>query len=178
MQQISRTLFAKAGLAVVVVLLAANPAAAHALGAECRLRGNKVEVEAYFDDDTPAQNAKVTVTDSHKQIIAEGRTDEAGRWSFPVPPSGEYLVLVEAGAGHSKRVKMTVPAAPTGEGTPGTDATAEGVPISEGPTRHEFTSVPVGRVALSLGIIAAGGFGAWLLLRRRAATGRLTPRGE
>jgi hypothetical protein len=175
---ISRTLFSKAGLAVVVVLLAANPAAAHALGAECRLRGNKVEVEAYFDDDTPAQNAKVTVTDSHKQIIAEGRTDEAGRWSFSAPTPGDYLVLVEAGGGHSKRVKMTVPSASTQADLPGYGALPEGTPISEGPTRQEFTSVPLGRVALGLGLIAAGGFGVWFVLRRRPTTGRLNPQSE
>ena len=132
---------------MLVLLLGANPAAAHALGAECRLRDNKVEVEAFFDDDTPAQDAKVTVTDAQKQVIAQGRTDEQGRWSFPAPPPGDYLVLVEAGAGHSAKVKMTVPT------TPGGDEVS--VPISDGPSRREFTSFPLARVGVGLGVIGA-----------------------
>jgi hypothetical protein len=148
---------------VIVLLLGTNPAVAHALGAECRLRGNKVEVEAFFDDDTPAQDAKVTVTDAQRQVIARGRTDEEGRWSFPAPQPGDYLVLVEAGGGHSAKVKMTVPA------TGSVDEAA--VPISDGLSRREFTRFPLGRVGLGLAIIGAGGLAAWFVLRRRKQVG-------
>jgi hypothetical protein len=141
------------------MLLGANPAAAHALGAECRLRGNQVEVEAFFDDDTPAQDAKVTVTDAQQQVIAQGRTDGQGRWSFPAPQPGDYLVLVEAGAGHSARVKMTVPSVG--------DSGGAAIPISDGPSRREFTSFPLARVGLGLEFIGAGGLAAWFVLRRR-----------
>ncbi len=153
-------------LAVSVLLAAARPAWAHALGVECRLRGSRVEVEAFFDDDTPAQDARVLVTDATKKTVAQGRTDENGRWSFAVPGPGDYLVQVDAGAGHSKRAKMTVPAA---------SENAQVAPISEGPTRQEFTRFPVERVALGLGLLGVGGWAAWFVLRRRGAAGRVAP---
>ena len=55
-----RLLFLVLPALVLLVGVPAN-AFAHALGVACTLRGDKVEVEVFYDDDTPAQKAKVQV---------------------------------------------------------------------------------------------------------------------
>src|SRR5438876_11600625 len=91
-------------------LIAAPTVCAHALSGQCKLRGNQVELEAYFDDDSPAADAKVRVLDKEKQPIRAGRTDAKGRWSFPRPAAGKYLVIVDAGAGHRADIPVTIEA--------------------------------------------------------------------
>ena len=49
----------------LVLLLMPWQAWAHALGADWRIVGNKVVVEAYFSDDTPAQAADPLPAPSH-----------------------------------------------------------------------------------------------------------------
>jgi hypothetical protein len=100
---------ATAALAVLASLTAACPAGAHALGADCTLVGQKVQVEAFYEDNTPARKARVTVLDEGKAVVAEGRTDAKGCWTFPTPRPGRYRVVVEAGEGHRATVTLTVP---------------------------------------------------------------------
>lgn len=145
-------------LAALLLVMLNSPAAdAHALGVTAKLRGNRVEVEAYYSDDTPARDAKVTVRDHAGQVVAEGRTDDQGKWQFAKPAPGPYAVTVDAGAGHVKTEKVLVPAVlppgPTG-------------PISDGPSRAQFTMFPWRRMALGLAIIAALAIAAWLALGR------------
>jgi hypothetical protein len=152
-------------LAAVAVVLAVwlatgRRAAAHALGAECKLVGDRVEVEAFYDDDTPAREARVSVRDGHKQAIAEGRTDSQGRWSFARPAAGTYEVVVEAGGGHRAQVQITIPEADAG--TPAAPET-----ISTGPTREEFTRFPWPKVALGLAAIGVFSLALWVVRRRR-----------
>jgi nickel transport protein len=141
--------------ALLLVLFVPTAAHAHALGAEAKLRGNRVEVEAYYSDNTPAVDAHVAVYDAADHTIAEGRTDEHGRWTFPTPPPGRYTVVVNAGAGHrTSPIAVIIPGQP-----------ADGETVSEGPLREEFTRFPWERVALGLGIIAALA-ACWLAVRR------------
>ena len=104
--------------ALLLPLAAAAPALAHRLGADCTLRANKVEVEAFYDDDTPARQARVAVKDAAGKVVAEGRTDDKGRWRFSTPKAGRYRVTVDAGPGHIASVSLTVPAAPPSALTP------------------------------------------------------------
>src|SRR5262249_53792334 len=117
---------------------------------------NRVDVEAYYSDNTPARDAAVMVHDHDGRFVAEGHTDEQGKYSFAAPRPGPYTIVVDAGAGHSKSTKIVVPAVlppgPTG-------------PISQGPSREDFTRFPWERVALGLVIIAALAAG-WLVVRR------------
>ena len=55
-----------------------NFAAAHALLVDCNLRNGKVEVEAFYDDDTPAPKARVKVMNAEEQVVAGGVTNETG----------------------------------------------------------------------------------------------------
>lgn len=139
----------------LALLLLAQPVSAHALGAECKIVGNRVELEAFYDDDTPAIKARVHVLDDQQKEIAEGRTDIRGLWSFPRPIAGKYRVVVDGGAGHRTEIALTVP-----EQAPGPEKPI----ISEGPTRQEFTRFPWLKVLLGLVMIA--GFSAALLIAR------------
>jgi hypothetical protein len=74
---------------------------------DCRVKGDRVHVEAFYDD-TPAQQAKIFVENERKQIVAEGRTDERGLWSCPLPMPGNYTVRAES-VGHATRETLVVP---------------------------------------------------------------------
>jgi len=120
-------------------------AQAHGVGVEAKLAGGVVRIEAFFDDDTPAADAAVTVRDAADAVVAAGRTDAAGVWAFPAPAGGKYTVRVDAGDGHATTTVVTVP--------PGA---ADGGAISAGPSRAALTGWRRGAaVAAGLGAIAA-----------------------
>jgi hypothetical protein len=145
------------------------PADAHGLGATCKVQGDRVELEAYYDDDTPAQNARVRVEDELRLLVAEGRTNEQGRWSFARPEPGQYRIAVDAGAGHRTTVALVIPGSDTGS-APG--SAADSVPTPGQPDRDEFTRFPWLRLGLGIAAIAGVGGIAWVLLRvRRHAAG-------
>ncbi len=127
--------FERAVLGLLLLPLVHQPALAHGLSASCRPRGDQVEVEAYFTDNTPAAEAKVQVKDSNGEVIAEGVTDSHGRWSFPKPSPGRYLVTVDAGAGHYEELHLTEEF------------------FGEGPSREEFTQFPWLKLAIGVGAI-------------------------
>jgi hypothetical protein len=136
--------------AALIVLFMSSPASAHSLGAECRVREGRVIVEAYFSDNTAAQESEVTVSNSEKKIVARGQTNESGQWSFPLPPAGHYEVVVEAGMGHRAAVALNIePKLVAHNSADDSVATV----VSEGPSRGEFTATPWFRLALGLGLI-------------------------
>jgi hypothetical protein len=68
---------------------------------------NMLIVEAGFDDDTPADGARVVITDAAGKVIAEGKTDEKGVWRTTRPGGGKYTAKVES-LGHADRVHFEV----------------------------------------------------------------------
>jgi nickel transport protein len=180
----TRTLI-RAAVALALVAGFAGPAAAHAIDAEAKLKDGAVTVEAFYDDNTPAENATVTITDPGGKVIAEGKTDARGVWSFAAPPPGKYNMVVDAGAGHRKTKELVIPAGaarpaalsphPTpGEPPPAADRPGEELTVSEGPTRSDVTG-PMRLVWVATGLLAIG-LGTWLLTRvLRAAKGRAEP---
>lgn len=132
----------------------------HALFAECKVRGEQLIVEAYYDSDEPAQEAKVEIVDARSNtVIATGQTDDKGVFRTKRPPAGKYTVRVDAGAGHRCEVKATIPA--TGDGkvlqekldAGGKKPTEQAQVVSAGPTREEATQVPWMKAGLGLLII-------------------------
>jgi hypothetical protein len=126
--------------AITLIALGATPAFAHKLCVEAKPRTDHVHVEAYYDDDTPAQEAKITI---HKgdAVVAEGRTDEKGVWTCMLPP-GHYTVRAET-LGHAAKETFDVPERVEEVAQPSDDQ------------RAENTQFPIWRVVLGLGIIAA-----------------------
>jgi hypothetical protein len=141
-------------LGLVLALMTAPPAWAHALGAECKVRGDQLEIEAYFDDDTPAERARVRILDNDGREVATGRTDDKGVFRLATPAAGRYRVVVDAGSGHRAQVTVTI-----------ASNTSSPVTVSEGPTREEFTRMPWFYVGLGL-LLIAGITSGWLWFRR------------
>lgn len=141
----------------LLLLLTPSIVQAHALNAECWVKGDQVEVKATFDDGTHPNNAKVQVLDTEGKEIASGLTDARGLWSFPKPTDGPYRVIVDAGAGHRTETRMTI----------GGDASMLPSLVSTGSTEEEFTRFKWLQVLL--GLFAIAGFCAvlWLIQRSR-----------
>ncbi len=139
-------------LLAAAVLLAVAPTSvfAHAVGVDCTLKAGKVEVEAFYDDDSPAQQAKVQVVNAQDEIIASGVTDAKGKWTFAAPPPGAYEVRLDAGAGHRAKRTIHVPAVESIDKPPA-------VKITEGRTRAEFTRFPW--IQVLIGVMVLGGVG-------------------
>jgi hypothetical protein len=138
-------------LVALVVLAVPQFARAHDLQATVTV-GARVKVLAFFDDDSPAQSADVTVTDATGGVLAVGKTDARGVWEWDRPAPGEYAVKVKEG-GHIGRVTFRVdgpaqPAAPPAE--------------FADPRPNKTLGLAVGTVAL-LGLSAAY----WFLRRGR-----------
>jgi nickel transport protein len=140
--------------AVAVAVLSPGRADAHALELTVRVPPDAPEVTllAAFDDDMPAKEAEVVVTDAEGKEIAKGKTDEKGVWKFAKPASGTYFAVVEA-SGHKDRVKFEV--------------------AGESATETEYTGWrPDRTLGLVLGVggllLASAGFW-WLRLRKPSA---------
>src|SRR6266571_8807784 len=89
-------------LAFLTLAMVPPSAQAHAVGLEWRFRDDRVVIDVFYDDDSPAVRARVRVLDGDKEI-ATGLTDEKGGWSFARPAPGRYTIDVDAGAGHRAR---------------------------------------------------------------------------
>jgi nickel transport protein len=161
---------------VVATLFFAAPStvSAHGIGVEARLKGDRVAVEAFFDDDTPAADAEVAVTTENGAVVAEGKADAKGMWSFPAPAPGKYRVTVDAGGGHRAKTTITIPARPAAaqSTTPSegaAPATDTEVVVSDGPTRAEMTGWQRWLMAV-VGVALIGLFtwGVRLATRRKA----------
>src|ERR1019366_3062257 len=135
-------------------------------GVDCTLRLGRVEVEVFYDDDSPAAKAKVVVVNANDEIVAQGVTDQRGRWAFPKPAAGKYDVRVDAGAGHRTKMKIDVPAATVQEAAIGSllDASLRveepvlapflpATTVGDGPVRAEFTRLPWEKMLIGFGII-------------------------
>ncbi|QEL16167.1 carboxypeptidase-like regulatory domain-containing protein [Limnoglobus roseus] len=144
----------RSALGLLGVLLLPLAGQAHGLDLQAKVRDRTVAVSAYYDDDTAAAGATVRVEGENGSVIAEGKMDGDGDWAFPVPPPGRYKISVNAGDGHVARRTITI---------------APETPLTDGPTREEFTG-PMRWAYAAAGLIAIAGltFGVQALLRRRS----------
>ncbi len=151
-------------IAAALLAIAIAPAAiwAHNLDMDCRQINQRLEVEAFFDDDTPAREAIVKLLDERNELVVTAKTDAKGKCSFAFVNPGNYELEVDAGAGHRKRrpVRIVGTLPPPEEGKSPV-ATAVG-----GVRREDATGFPWVRAALGCGVIALVG-GAWWLSRRK-----------
>ena len=93
---------------IAIVLVGSERAFAHDLRAKVSLESNPIRVEAWFDDDSPAEGATVAVANESGQTIASGKLDETGVWTFPKPEPGSYRIVV-ALTGHRDVVQLVIP---------------------------------------------------------------------
>lgn len=119
-------------------LFTTSPAFAHKLIVDARVKGDRIRVEAFYDDDTPAQKAKVIVENEEKKVVAEGRTDDRGLWSCPLPVPGIYVVRAES-VGHAAKETLVV-AEPSTKPSPPPSGDFEQLPMPRTVLQNESTS--------------------------------------
>jgi hypothetical protein len=151
--------FIRSFMALIGVCLSASPLFAHKLLLDCRLRDDRLRVEAFYDDDTPAQQAKIVVENLEKQVIAEGLTDEKGTWNCPVPVSGEYTVRAES-VGHTARETLSVR-----QSTVDNPSSIERKTAPEPASHEEKISMPWLKLAIGIALIAGVGALFWFARR-------------
>ena len=118
-------------------------AQAHKLALDVFVEGNRVRVEAYYPlDGSPALGASVRVVDSEGNLIAEGKTDASGAFTFVCEKKVGLVVEVEHGPHRATATVGEEPSPTQKEGT-------KGRPISSG--RKE--SYPFTRVFSGVSVI-------------------------
>ena len=161
------TCLLRSATALLALVLLPAAVRAHNLDMDCRQVNQRLEIEAFFSDDTPTREALVKLFDDKNEIVATAKTDAKGKCSLPAFTPGKYEVLVDAGAGHRKRRPVTIVG--TLPPRPENDAASTSLPAG-GVRRAEFTGFPWERAALGCGVIALVG-GAWWWSRQRRAGG-------
>ena len=142
---------------MILALGVAQPLPAHAVGADWKIRGDRVDVEVFFDDDTPGRQARIKVRDDANKVVVDGQADDKGMWSFPRPNPGRYQIRVDAGAGHLAVVTLIVPPHPSAPDAgsaadaPPSAGAAPGAAAGARP-RAEFTRTPW--LAMVAGLLA------------------------
>ena len=129
-------------LALLVLIGIPNLGQAHGLGITYSIVNRTVVVEARFDSDDPADDCEISITAADGHVIAKGMTDKNGRFSFPLPEPGEYLVVADAGAGHRARKALLV--------------TAMTSDSTENPPKRYLALfwMPIGLISIAAGTIA------------------------
>ncbi len=142
-------------LAFAAIPFAPTTAQAHALGVAYAIKGENVEIEAFYDDDSAASKAKVIVVNVKDELIANGITDKTGKWSFATPVPGKYEIRVDAGAGHRAVKTLTIPGvAPNAPPPKVAEITDPENADSE--SRSERTRTPWQKIGIGLSVIALG----------------------
>ncbi len=84
-----------------LILAALVPTAfAHKILVSAWTEGPTAMVEGAFGDGSIAKNSSVTVYDKNGAVLIEGKTDEEGFFSFPVPVKTDLKIVLDAGMGH------------------------------------------------------------------------------
>ncbi len=85
---------------VAMVVFFAQAAMAHKVVVFPYVEGDRVCVEAYFSDGSPAKGAEVRVYSSDGRLLLQGKTSEQGFFSFRPPERGDLKVVLIASMGH------------------------------------------------------------------------------
>ncbi len=95
-------------LMVSVLAVADVPFAwAHKVNMFAFAEGAEIYVEGYFSDGKRARNSTVKVYDSQDRLLVEGRTDEEGQFTFPIPVEDDLRISLDAGMGHRTEYRLS-----------------------------------------------------------------------
>lgn len=93
-------------LGVAFLLFAAAPAWAHKVNVFAYVEGETVFTESYFSGGKAVHQGRIQVFDSSRNLLLEGRTDENGRFEFPIPKLDDLTIAIEAGMGHKGSFRL------------------------------------------------------------------------
>lgn len=87
--------------ALIMLFTVLAPAAhAHKVSVFAWVEGNTVHTESKFSGGRHVNHGRIEVYDPQGTLLLEGRTDDQGRFSFPVPQKTDLRVELIAGTGH------------------------------------------------------------------------------
>jgi nickel transport protein len=82
-------------------LALAAPAMAHKVNIFAYVEGDVVYTESYFPDGKMVENGTIEVLDASGNKLLEGKADQDGHFSFPLPEKKEDLtIVINATMGH------------------------------------------------------------------------------
>ncbi len=88
-------------IAIIVLTFAwIGSAQAHKVNIFAYAEGGTVYTESYFPDGKKVQDGTIEVYDSQGQKLLEGKTDQEGKFSFPVPKKDDLKIVIIASMGH------------------------------------------------------------------------------
>jgi hypothetical protein len=138
------------------------------------LPGNRIAIESWFDltGESPA-GAAVKVYRQGGNVLAEGKLDEKGLFTFPYSQREPLRVVVSAPGGHRK--ELDIPAAelvpddaPSAEPESGSAGTTPASVSTLEPFADRSTKITLKDVLLGLALLfAAAGFGLALTTARK-----------
>ena len=118
-------------VSVIGTLIAPSTARAHKVNLFAYVEGDTVITESYFSDGRKCRDSTIEVFDKHGKKLAEGKTDEEGRFSFRPPIRTDLVMRLTASMGH--HAEYVVPASDLSDKIPAGPA-AEAV-SAKGPAR-------------------------------------------
>ncbi|WP_456433904.1 hypothetical protein [Thermosulfuriphilus sp.] len=96
-------------LLVLTIPFLPSPAWGHRINVFAYSEGEKVVVEVYFNDGTPAKGSliKIYETGSDK-VLVSGRTDREGRFVFNAPRKKDLMIVAIAELGHRAEYHLSL----------------------------------------------------------------------
>jgi len=92
------------GMLALVGLLTAGPVSAHTPLCSCYDNGDgSVTCEGGFSDGSSAAGVAMRVQDAGGKVLIRGKMDADSEFTFN-KPSGDYMVIFDAGEGHAVEV--------------------------------------------------------------------------
>jgi len=95
-----RRLFMVLVVALFVLPVAIEPAAAHKVTVFAWVEGDTVQTESKFSGGRMAKQARIEVYDGSGNLLLDGQTDDEGHFGFKAPQKDDLQVVLIAGAGH------------------------------------------------------------------------------
>jgi nickel transport protein len=143
-------------LALLAFVLCSGNAQAHRLDAQAfLLPAHQIQIEGWFSDGGAAKGARVQVYRADGQLLTEGRLNEAGTFIFSFVEAEQLKVVVSAGAGHRREVRIAAADLTKGtnvNGKTGDPTALEAAPV---PLTERIPSVPVKDVLVGVGFLLA-----------------------
>lgn len=84
----------------LVAFLSPGDAFAHRVNLFAWVEGNTVYCEAKYPDGTRVKEGLIRVLDRSGRELLQGKTNERGEFSFPIPRREDLTIVLEAGMGH------------------------------------------------------------------------------
>lgn len=129
-------------LLMVAAMLTSTATFAHKLNIFAFAENGKVSIEGFFVDGKKVQQGALTVHSPDGKLIAQGKTDQDGKFSFPISAKVDLRIALDAGMGH--RAEIVMPASELGQ----ISAVKDVAPVIESKTATA-PAAPAGTVAVT-----------------------------